>query len=102
MQEKRHPVVVMYTIIIILAAQVNMNLFISNFKISIGIIMFSVFVLLNGKFPIIPVTLLSAAGVYISRVAVYWFNQGSLGTAVLDCFPEMVFYLAYGLLFFLY
>lgn len=102
MQEKRHSMVIMYSVVIILAAQVNMNLFISNFKISIGIIMFSVILLLNGKFPMIPVTLLSAAGVYVSRIAVYWFRQGTLGNAALVCFPELVFYLAYGILFFLY
>lgn len=102
MQKKHRSPVVIYGIIIVLAAQINMNLFISNFKISIGIIMFSIFLLLTGKYPIIPVTLLSAAGVYFSRIAVYWFRQGTIGNSVIDNFPEMFFYLTYGILFFLY
>lgn len=102
MQKKRCSQVVLYGIIIVLAAQINMNLFISNFKISTGIIMFSIFLLLNGRYPIILVTLLAAPGVYLSRIAVYWFRQGTIGSAVTDMFPEMVFYLAYGILFYLY
>ncbi|WP_246597448.1 sensor histidine kinase [Faecalicatena faecalis] len=102
MREKHQPPVVMYGLIIVLAAQVNMNLFISNFKISTGIIMFSVLLLLAGKYPVIPVTLFSAAGVYASRIAVDWFRQGTIGSSAVDNFPEMVFYLTYGVLFFLY
>lgn len=102
MQKKRCSQVVLYAVIIVLAAQINMNLFISNFKISTGIIMFSIFLLLNGRYSVILVTLLAAPGVYLSRIAVYWFRQGTIGSAVTDMFPEMVFYLAYGILFYLY
>lgn len=102
MQKRHQTTTLLFSIIIVLAAQVNMNLFISNFKISIGIIMFSVFLLLTGKYPIIPVTLLSAAGVYASRIAVYWFQHAALGTSLQNYFPEMVFYLVYGISFWLY
>lgn len=102
MPQKHRPPVLLFGIIIVLAAQINMNLYISNFKISIGIVMFSIFLLLTGEYPIIPVTLLSAAGVYASRIAMYWFRQGTIGNSVAVYFPEMVFYLTYGVLFFLY
>lgn len=88
MQKRHQTTTLLFSIIIVLAAQVNMNLFISNFKISIGIIMFSVFLLLTGKYPIIPVTLLSAAGVYASRIAVYWFQHAALGTSLQNYFPR--------------
>lgn len=102
MKEKHLPPAVIYGIMIVLAAQVNMNLYISNFKISIRIILFPVFLLLIGKYPIMPVTFLSAAGVYLSRIAMYWFRQGTIGSSVADCFPELIFYLTYGILFYLY
>ena len=82
MPQKHRPPVLLFGIIIVLAAQINMNLYISNFKISIGIVMFSIFLLLTGEYPIIPVTLLSAAGVYASRIAMYWFRQGTIGNSV--------------------
>ena len=102
MQKKIQTTPIMFSIIIILAAQVNMNLFISNFKISIGIIMFSLFLMLTGKYPIIPVTLLSAAGVYISRIAVYWFHHAALDSSLKVYFPELLFYIIYGTVFWLY
>lgn len=102
MQKKHRTTILLFSIIIVIAAQVNINLFISNFKISIGIIMFSVFLMLTGKYPVIPVTLFSAAGVYGSRIVVHWFRYASLGDSLYSYFPEMLFYLVYGLCFWLY
>lgn len=85
---------------IIISAQINMNLFNSDFKASIGILAFSMVLVLFGKYPVFPVTLLSAAGVFTSRVLVYWLRMGVVNLK--SCFPEMVFYLVYGLLFGIY
>ena len=86
--------------IVIIGAQINMNLFIVNFKVSIGIMMFPISLVLFGSYPVIPTTILSALGVWGSRSLVHWFQNGEI---IFDrFFPEMIFYLVFGLLFSLY
>lgn len=94
--------IMFYSLIIVLAAQLNMNLFIADFKISIACICFPILLFLSEEFTIIPITLCSAFGVFLSRLLFYWFQNGSLDAAVQSYFPEMLFYLVYGLLLYLY
>lgn len=92
--------ILLISIAVIIGAQLNMNLFISDFKISIGILMFPVALVLSGKYPVLPVTFLSGAGVFISRVLVYWFRNDRL--MIQGYFPELIFYLVYGICFYFY
>lgn len=85
---------------VIIGAQIYFNLFNSDFRISIGIFVFSISVILFGEYPIIPVTYLSAAGVLASRTLLHWLNAGEWN--LISFFPEMVFYLIYGFLFYTY
>ena len=85
---------------IIIGAQIKMNLFNSDFRISIGILAFSVALLLFGKYPVLPVTFLAAVGVSVSRALVDWLQIGTL--ILLPFLPEMIFYLVYGFFFYLY
>lgn len=85
---------------VIIGAQIYFNLFNSDFRISIGIFVFSISVILFGEYPIIPVAYLSAIGVLASRVILNWLNTGNWN--LLSYFPEMVFYLIYGFLFYTY
>lgn len=87
-----------YSLIIIITAQLNMNLFITDFKISIACILFPAILFLVDSFPIISVTLCSAVGVFLTRILFYWFNHGTFDLAVAAYFPELTFYLIYGLL----
>ncbi len=91
-----------YSLVIILAAQLNINLFIADFKISIAVVCFSGLLFLTEGFPLMPVTWLSAAGVFVSRLLLYWFENGHLGSAYLAYMPEMAFYICYGVLLCLY
>lgn len=85
---------------IIICAQININLFIADFKVSVGIILFPFSLIIFGKYPIFPTTLLSAFGVWFSRVLVYWIQFEQI--ELYRFFPEMVFYLVFGLLFSLF
>lgn len=87
---------------VILAAQININLFINDFKISVAVICFSVFLFLLEDFPLIPVTILSALGVYLSRILFYWLEYGVFTPAFETYFPELIFYFVYGFLLYLY
>lgn len=93
---------ILYSIIIALTAQLSMNLFIADFKISIAVICFSALFFLTEDFPLFPVTCCSAACVYISRIIVYWLMNSHLGESFLMYMPEMSFYICYGLLLCLY
>lgn len=88
------------SIAVMIGAQLNMNFFITDFKISIGIIIFSVALVLSGKYPILPVTFLSGMGVFASRILVHWFQNGEW--MISGYFPELIFYLVYGICFFGY
>lgn len=83
---------------VIICAQISFNLFNTDFKISIGILAFTVSVILFGKYPVLPVTFLSAAGVLCSRVLMSWLRSGHLN--ILVFLPETIFFLMYGILFF--
>ena len=91
---------IMISVAVIICAQIHFNLFNTDFKISIGILAFSVSLILFGKYPILPVTFLSATGVLASRVLMSWLSTGHLN--ILGYLPETIFYLMYGILFYTY
>ena len=93
---------ILFGLITVLAAQFNMNLFLNNFKISIGIITFPVFLFLIEDFPILSVSIFSAIGVFITRFGAIWLQQGFQEQAALNCLPESFFYIVYGFLIYLY
>lgn len=86
------------SIMIIIGAQINFNLFHTDFKISIGILVYSVALAVFGEYRVIPVTVMSATGVLMSRTILYWLNWGVVNFG--SYFPEFIFYLVYGILFF--
>lgn len=90
------------TAFIILMAQMNINLIINGFKISMAIIFLPVLMFLVEDFRTLPVTLLSAPGVFVVRCALEWFHGDTLAVAVSSYAPEMAFFLLYGGMFALY
>lgn len=88
--------------IMIFVAQLNINLIINGFKISLAVICLPIFALLLEKFPVFPVTLIAAPGIFLVRSVVEWLNDGSWQEAFASYSPEMLFYLCYGALFALY
>lgn len=70
--------------------------------ISIAVICFPVFLYLLDYMPLIPVTILSASGVYISRVLLYWLQHGNIRYFFRPYLPEFFFYLIYGCLLYVY
>lgn len=93
--------VLFYSVIIVLAAQLSMNLFIVDFKISLAVICFSVFLFLTEDFPLTPVTCLSSVGVCVTRLLFYWIQYGPMSD-ISSYMPEMCFYICYGFLLYLY
>lgn len=90
------------SLLIVLAAQVNLDVFTNNFLVSIGILLFPVFVYLFQGIPLIPITLLSGAGVFLSRILIYGIQSGFHTDNVINHFPEFFFYLTYGIASYFY
>ena len=91
-----------FSIFIILLAQINLDIFASNFRVSMGILLLPILIFLYQKIAVLPITLLSGVGVYLSRVLIHALQYGFDVHALLDFFPELIFYYVYGSLFFLY
>lgn len=90
------------SLLIVLAAQIHLNVFTNNFLVSIGILLFPIFVYLFQEIPLIPVTLLSGAGVFLSRVLIYGLQSGIHMDNFINFFPEFFFYLTYGMTSYIY
>lgn len=88
--------------IMIVLAQLNINLIINGFKISLAVICLPVFAFLFERFPVFPVTLITAPGILVVRCIVEWLGGGEIIQAFWSYSPEMFFYLMYGGLFSLY
>ena len=92
---------IFYSFAIALTSQLSINWFTANFKISIAVVILATCGLLMSNFPLIPVTFLSAIGVFSMRMIVYWITNGHW-TSPSHYMPEIAFYLCYGLLLHLY
>lgn len=67
---------IFYSFAIALTSQLSINWFTANFKISIAVVILAACGLLMSNFPLIPVTFLSAIGVFSMRMIVYWITHG--------------------------
>ena len=101
-KKERLYLILLAAAIMIFVAQLNINLIINGFKISLAVICLPIFALLLEKFPVFPVTLIAAPGIFLVRSVVEWLNDGSWQEAFGSYSPEMLFYLCYGGLFALY
>ena len=88
--------------IMILVAQMDFNLIISGFRISLAIVFLPIFAFLSKGFPVFSVTLIAAPGILLVRCIFEWLHSGSFMAAFLDYSPEMMFYLGYGAMFSIY
>lgn len=88
--------------IMIFVAQLDLNLIINGFRISLAVICLPVMTFLSSNFPVFPVTLIAAPGILLVRCAVEWLHEGNFIQGFWAYSPEMLFYLMYGGLFALY
>ena len=85
---------------VILAAQLSVNLFFADFEISVAVTLLPLFLFLTTDFPLPATTLCAAAGVFLMRLFLSFLRYGDLQAAE-RLFPEMIFYISYGLLLYL-
>lgn len=87
---------IILSLFIILAAQINIDVFTNYFRVSMGILLFPIYILLFQEIPMIPVTLISGTGVLLSRVIISGLTEGFTLYSFIHYFPELIFYLVYG------
>lgn len=102
LSREKWPNIFLFSLLVALAAQFNINLFASDFKISIAVICLPAFLFLVRDFLLLPVTFLSGICIYLSRILLYWFRNGVIEHSYKAYFPEMIFYFVYGLCLYLY
>ena len=90
------------SMMIVLLAQFSLNIFASNFRVSLGILLLPVLVFLHRRIQVIPISLLAGVGVFLSRVVLRSVIMGFEVGILWACFPEVLFYVVYGLLFHFY
>lgn len=102
MQKQSWKQSIRFSVLIVLVAQVNLELFGSNFRVSLGILMLPILVFLYRKYALMTVTLLAGAGVFLSRFLLYTLQHGFSVTAFWNESPEIAAYYTYGFLCYLY
>ena len=91
-----------FSIFIVLLAQLNVDIFASNFRVSLGILLLPILIFLYQKIPVLPITALAGCGVFLSRVFIRSLQSGFSVQDFGNFFPELIFYLIYGGLLHLY
>ena len=83
----RYTHILLVSAAVIIGAQISISLFESDFRVSIGIFGIFMSLILFGKYPILPVTVISALCVFFSRTLMHWLRFGSWNPQ--NYFPEM-------------
>ena len=83
----RYTHILLVSAAVIIGAQISISLFESDFRVSIGIFGIFMSLILFGKYPILPVTVISALCVFFSRTLMHWLRFGSWNPQ--SYFPEM-------------
>ncbi|GCD08684.1 ATP-binding protein [Clostridium tagluense] len=90
---------IVISIIIAITSQINMNLLISDFRVSVAIIVFPVFLYFFNELDTIKTGVMCAISVYLLRVGIYFIENGSFIEILLAYFPEIFFYAFYSIFF---
>ena len=65
---------IIFSMFVLLAAQINFDIFTTYFRVSLGIIMIPILIFLFQRIPLLPVTVLSGVGVWLSRCGTIFRN----------------------------
>lgn len=85
--------------IVAVTSQIYMNVIIADFRVSVAIILFPIFLYIFDDMDAIKTGFACAMGVYLLRVLVYFINHGNLQETLWSYFPEIFFYTFYSIFF---
>jgi len=84
------------SLLLIAAAQFSLSPFAMEFRISIAVTCFSAAIYFLEDARVLPVTLLTAAGTFLTRTILYYAKGEDFLPAMVSAGPEIVFFLIYG------
>ena len=87
------------TVIVALTSQIYLDIIVSDFKISLGIIFLGIFLFINRKINAIAIGVLAGVSVYLLRVLEFSIGIGIVKDVYINYFPEIFFYTFYGVIF---
>ena len=99
MKSSERKQVLVFSMLIILLAQINLHIFASNVRVSMGVLLLPVLVFLHRRIPVLPIAVLAGLGVCLSRALIHSVMRSFELSAFADFYPELVFYVFYGLMF---
>ena len=82
---------IIFSMFVLLAAQINFDIFTTYFRVSLGIIMIPILIFLFQRIPLLPVTVLSGVGVWLSRAFVFGGAEWIFRTGVVELFSRNCF-----------
>lgn len=85
--------------IVALTSQIYLDIIVSHFKISLGIIFFAIFLYIYRELNAIIIGVFTGFSVYFLRVLVYSIRDGVISDVAFTYFPEIFFYIFYGVFF---
>lgn len=82
-----------------LASQIHLYFLLPNFRVSVAIILFPLFLYYFTNTNTVKTALSTSFAVYIWRLIIYFSTNGHISEVALTYFPEVFFYLFYGIFF---
>ena len=86
-----------YTLVAVLAAQLKLSPISGDFIISIGVIVLALFTWFDESMPVKRVIVISAVGIFLTRITHDLALGCNISATVKASYPEVVFYLVYGI-----
>ncbi|CAM2854350.1 ATP-binding protein [Hathewaya histolytica] len=91
--------VLLIAVCVTLVSQIQLYFLVPDFRVSMGIIVFPIALYYFENISTIKTALLTALFVYIWRIILHYITNGSMESVFLAYFPEIFFYLFYGVFF---
>jgi two-component system sensor histidine kinase YcbA len=89
----------MIIFVVSISAQIDLDIIVSDFKVSLGIIFLGVYLYLHRNLNNVTIGLASGFVVFILRVIIDFLTDGNFSTAVISYYPEIFFYTIYAAMF---
>lgn len=90
---------IIISVVVAVFSQAYIDILVSDFRISFAVILFSIFLYLYQDLNAINLGILAGIAVYIWRVIIYAIGDGCYTDVIWSYFPEIFFYILYGIIF---
>lgn len=93
--------VLIITISISLVSEISINLWVSDFRVSLSVIIFSLFLIFYDNLKVINISIFTSVIVFLFRTGIDYVFTGDMSYGIVTNYPAVVFYIVYGIIFFI-